>query len=178
MVVTILGRGIHPVSSAPAISSLFNETVVNTSHILCACQTRWTSISSGCASHSRILHERFLYPPNAPLSCAHRSGVPPKCASPQWWWKKIKHLLSGPLCEGHSALPSLLAVCKPMLYLVDGVQSVTVHALIPVVRRLVAGQCISEWVARWLGLAEIVRNTALPPAAAVSIVLVIAAVWR
>jgi len=62
----------------------------------------------------------------------------------------MKFPFPGPLCEAHSAFPSPLAVSKPMLYQVDGVQNGTAPAFVPVVRRAVGGQCISEGVARRL----------------------------
>ena len=72
--------------------------------------------------------------------------------------KKTKFPLPGPLCDAHSAFPSPLAATRRMLYRVDGVQNVTAPAFVPVVWRVVGGQCISDGVARRLGLAEIVRN--------------------
>jgi hypothetical protein len=62
----------------------------------------------------------------------------------------MKFPLPGPLCEAHSAFPSLRAVSKPMLYRVEGVQSLTAPAFVPVVLRAVGGQLISEGVARRL----------------------------
>jgi len=150
----------------------------------------------------RILWVRFSqsYPPNAPLSSAHRSRIlqvcfslpsprllrvhfsPPSpllsCATIQWWWKNNEIPLSGPLCEAHIAFPSSLAVYKPMLYRVEGVLSVTALAFVPVIRRAVGGQCISDRVARRLWLAEIMRNAPRPPASAASIVPLRAAVRR
>ena len=61
-----------------------------------------------------------------------------------------------PLCEAHSAFPSPLAVSKRMLYQVHGVQKVTAPAVMPVIRKAMGGQCISERVARGLWLAKIV----------------------
>jgi len=56
------------------------------------------------------------------------------CSACQWWWqKKMKSPFPGPLCEAHSAFPSPLAVSKPMLYRVEGVQSMTAPALVPVI---------------------------------------------
>jgi len=62
----------------------------------------------------------------------------------------MKYPLPGPLCEAQSAFPSPLTVSKPMLYPVEGVQSVTTPAFVPEVRRAVGGQCISDGVPRRL----------------------------
>jgi len=59
----------------------------------------------------------------------------------------MKFPLPGPLSEAHSAFPAPLGVCKPVLHRVEGVQSVTAPAFVPVVQRAVGGQCISEGVA-------------------------------
>jgi hypothetical protein len=52
------------------------------------------------------------------------------------------------LCEAHSAFPSPLAVSKPIFYQVEGVQSVTAPAFVPVVQRAVGGLFILDRVAR------------------------------
>jgi hypothetical protein len=70
----------------------------------------------------------------------------------------MKFPLPGPLCEAHSAFPSPLAVSKPMLYGVEGLQSVTAPEFVPVLRRAVGGLSISDGVARRHRPSEIVRN--------------------
>jgi len=70
----------------------------------------------------------------------------------------MKLPLPAPLCEAHSAFPSPLAVSKPMLSRVAGVQSVIAPRFVAVVRRAVGGQCISDGVAQRHLLAEIVLN--------------------
>jgi hypothetical protein len=47
--------------------------------------------------------------------------------------------LPGPLCEAHSTFLSPLGINKPMIYRVEGSQSVTAPAFVPVVRRVVGG---------------------------------------
>ena len=68
----------------------------------------------------------------------------------------MKFPLPGTLCEAHSAFPSPLAVSKPMFYRVEGVQSVTAPAFVPVEWRAVGGLCILDGVAR--RPSEIVQN--------------------
>jgi hypothetical protein len=60
----------------------------------------------------------------------------------------MKVPLPGPVCEAHSAFPSLLAVSEPMLYRGQCVQSVTAPTFVPVVRQAVGGLCLSDGVAR------------------------------
>jgi len=55
----------------------------------------------------------------------------------------MKFPLPGPLGKAHSAFPFPLAVSKPMLYQVEGIQNVTAPAFVPGVRRAVGRQCIS-----------------------------------
>jgi hypothetical protein len=66
----------------------------------------------------------------------------------------MKFPLPGPLCEAHSPL----AVSKPMLYQVDGVQNVTAPAFVSVVPGAVARLSISDGVARRHRPSEIMRN--------------------
>jgi hypothetical protein len=167
----------------PYLSSLLDLRILRT------CQVYLTTVSSRCASCSRILQTLLHQVRIAPASskCACRSLVhvsskstsltqvhlpspssplcPECCLSPLSPLlasggnkKKMKFSFRGPLCEAHSAFSSSLAVGKPMLYQVHGVQNVTAPGFIPVMWRDVGGQCKPDYVARRLLLVEIVRH--------------------
>jgi len=121
-VLTILRRGIHSVSSAPAISSRLNETVLtirclpslflrpglmrwcSLSCVLRAYQVRLTSVSSGCASRSRILQMHPRQVRIAPTSS--------KCASPSVLLQVCFSLPSPRLLRVHFTPPSASPASK------------------------------------------------------------------
>jgi len=138
-------------------SSQFDEMVCTTSRILCACQLCMISGFSRRACCSRILHERFLYPNNAHLSCTYRSrGL--QVWLPTVLVKKLKLLHPGRLCKAHSEFSSRLDIRRHILYRADGVDSVTALAIGAAVRRAVGRKWIADRDALRHWPAEIERN--------------------